>query len=597
MRAARNWRVIRPVSLPPLSLAQLFERQAASGEAVSFCLPGGASLFKAGEEADQLYFLRAGRLAVRLAERDTPGRLGLVHPGEPVGEMAMITGSAHSTEVFALRDSELVALPRDAFFKSAESEPGLLLELTRLVLARTRAPANDRFAGAPRVFGFVGVSPGVAVRPLVESLAGAVRALGHSTVVVGDETGPDTPEWLSNIENANEYVLYTAESDETLWKIVLARQVDRAFQVGAGWEGPPVGIAGLTHARTPADLILVHKSDCRAPQGSAAWAVALAPERLFHLRQSHRPDIERLARLITGRAVGLVLSGGAARAYAHVGAILALHEANVPIDLIGGVSMGAVIGAGLAMGWDDLELDRRIRQGFVESSPVDDLTLPLIAMTRGEKVRQRLNEHFGDRLICDLWLPLFCGTTNLTTGSYEVERHGLLREVLRASLSLPGVLPPVTVGEDVLVDGAVLNNFPADIMRGMHNGPIVGVDVGRGRSIEARDVQAPKSILRWLISGEWRNGPPIVSLLMRAATVTAARDTAESHLTTDVLVLPDVDQIEIRDWKAYDPAVAEGRRATLSALASLSGPVTELRRMPPASTNVRLAADRMAGRA
>ena len=165
--------------------------------------------------------------------------------------------------------------------------------------------------------------------------------------------------------------------------------------------------------------------------------------------------------------------------------------------------MGAIIGAGVAMGWDDAELDWRIRKAFVESSPVDDLSLPLIAMSRGDKVRERLAEHFGDRQICDLWLPFFCGVTNLTTGAYQIDRRGLLREVLRASVSLPGVLPPVTVGADVLVDGAVLNNFPADVMRSYQDGPIIGVDVGRGRSIEARDVVVPSSLFsNWFVS--WR---------------------------------------------------------------------------------------------
>ena len=327
------------------------------------------------------------------------------------------------------------------------------------------------------------------------------------------------------------------------------------------------------------DLILLHDGEC-ARAGADEWTAALSPARLFHVRTAHGADIERLARLITGRAVGLVLSGGAARAYAHLGVVRALDEVDVPIDFIGGVSMGAVIGAGVAMGWGMEELDERIRRAFVASSPINDLTWPLIAMSRGDKVRARLAEHFGDRTICDLWLPFFCGSTNLTTGDYEVHRQGLVREALRASLSLPGVLPPVTVGEDVLVDGAVLNNFPADVMRGLHDGPIIGIDVGRGRSIEAKDVQVPESLFRWLISGDWRNGPPIVSLLMRAATVTAARDTAAAHLASDVLVLPDVNAIEIRDWKAYEPAVEEGRRAMVAALQTLDRPVTELRRPP-----------------
>jgi NTE family protein len=287
-----------------------------------------------------------------------------------------------------------------------------------------------------------------------------------------------------------------------------------------------------------------------------------------------------MARVICGRAVGLVLSGGAARAYAHVGVIRALRESNTPIDFIGGVSMGAVIGAGLAMGWDDAELDHRIRQAFVESNPVNDLTWPLIAITRGETVRERLKQHFVDRTICDLWLPFFCVSTNLTTGRQQIHRQGLLREVLRASLSLPGVLPPVTDGDDVLVDGAILNNFPADVMRMLHTGPVIGVDVAHDRSIEAADLKGPSSLVRWLTSGGWRNGAPIVSVLMRAATVTASQQAAAAHELTDVLIQPKLDAIEIRDWKAYQPAVAEGYQATFSALASLDRPVTDLRRLP-----------------
>jgi NTE family protein len=573
--------VTDPVS-PPLSLARLFEREAANGDAVTFCLPGGTPLFEAGDAADQLYLLRAGRLAVKLGEIGGPGRLGLIHPGEPVGEMALITGGAHSADVFALRDSELAALPREAFFKLIATEPGLMLEVSRLDLARTRAPAQAEAAGAPSVFGFIGVSPGQDVRPLVEQLAQTIRRFGHSVAVVGDETGPDTPQWLSNIETTNDYVLYAAEPEETNWRVVVERQVDVIVRVGDGRRDPPAPpVAPVSPAMTAGDLILLQDADCRIPKGSAAWTMALSPPRLFQAREARQGDIDRLARVITCRSVGVVLSGGSARAYAHVGAIRALREAEVPIDFIGGVSMGAIVGAGVAMEWDDAELDWRIRKAFVESSPVDDLTLPMIAMTRGGKVRERLAEHFGDRQICDLWLPYFCGVTNLTTGAYQIDRRGLVREVLRASLSLPGVLPPVTVGPDVLVDGAVLNNFPADVMRSFQDGPIIGVDVGRGRSIEAHDVRMPRSMIRWFLSGEWRNGPPIVSLLMRAATVTAARDTAAAHLATDVLVLPEVDKIEIRDWKAYVPAVAEGRRAMVSALARLDGPVTELRQPRP----------------
>jgi NTE family protein len=141
-------------------------------------------------------------------------------------------------------------------------------------------------------------------------------------------------------------------------------------------------------------------------------------------------------------------------------------------------------------------------------------------------------------------------------------------------------MPPATDGSNVLVDGAVMKNFPADLMRAVQTGPILGVDVTRGRSITAAEVARPSSVWKWLWSGEWRKGPPIVSLLMRAATVSSGRDLAASREATDVLVLPDLTGVEIRDWKAFEPAVEAGYRATKAALEALDRPLTDLRRRP-----------------
>ena len=174
----------------------------------------------------------------------------------------------------------------------------------------------------------------------------------------------------------------------------------------------------------------------------------------------------------------------------------------------------------------------------------------------------------------------FCVSSNLTSGAYQLHRHGSLRHALRASIAIPGLLPPVTQDNNVLVDGAVMKTFPSDIMRSMHLGPIVGIDVTRGRNITADQVARPSSVWRWILSGEWRKGPPIVSLLLRAATVTGGRDLAASRLATDVLVAPKVENIEIRDWKAYDPAKLAGHEALVAALAALSRPITDLRRRP-----------------
>jgi NTE family protein len=200
----------------------------------------------------------------------------------------------------------------------------------------------------------------------------------------------------------------------------------------------------------------------------------------------------------------------------------------------------------------------------------------MIAMTHGREVNARLVEHFGETRIPDLWRPFFCVSSNLTTSQHQVHKRGDLAEALRASSALPGVLPPVVMGEDVLVDGALLRNFPTDVMKAWNRGPTVGVDVSRSRGLTAEDIEPPASILHWITSGEFLRGPPIVSILMRAATISTDRELTAAREATELLILPQVEQIEIRDWKAFDPAVEAGYQAAVAALRDC-GPVTELR--------------------
>ena len=565
------------------ALARLFRQPRARAETIWFSLPGGSKLFGQGDPSDQLFFVRTGRLgAFRREEGQEPQFLGIIRPGEPAGEMALIAGIPHSADVFALRDSEIFALSKAAFFAACDSDASVMIELARLMILRSRQTARRGPVGDPSVFGFVAAGKPGPIRPVVERIEREIAALGYAVTVVGSEAAAAPTEWFSEVERVHDFVLYVAERDETAWAPFVPRQVDRLFQIGRGDrpptpEPPPAGSAAL-HDQQLVDLILVQPAELERPAQSEAWLDATGAARVFHVRRGHGPDFERMARLLTGQSVGLVLSGGGARAYAHVGAIKALRERGVPVDYVCGSSMGGVVAAGLAMGWGEAEMDRRLREAFVNTSPLDDIALPLLAMTHGVKVGERLRTHFGETQIADLWLPYFCLSSNLTTGAYQLHRRGSLRQALRATIALPGVLPPATDGENVLVDGAVMKNFPADIMRASHLGPIVGVDVTTSRSITAADVARPSSVWRWLWSGQWRMGPPIVSLLMRTATVSTGRDLAAARAATDVLILPDVSGIEIRDWAAYDEAVDIGYRATLTMLDKFSRPIPHLRR-------------------
>jgi NTE family protein len=178
-------------------------------------------------------------------------------------------------------------------------------------------------------------------------------------------------------------------------------------------------------------------------------------------------------------------------------------------------------------------------------------------------------------MIEELKLPFFSVSTNLTQGTYRVHTQGLLREALRATISLPGILPPIVSENQVLVDGAVLNNFPVDVMRETHRGRIIGVDVAQApEGLSADEFRDPPGFFGWTAQHGMKSPPPIANLLMRAATV-SVNPNAHRGLT-DLLIAPELAGIELRDWKDYEPAVEAGYEAMRTALSDVKGPLAAI---------------------
>src|SRR5258705_5264300 len=217
------------------ALSRLFSQELVQENSVWFSLPGGQTLFFAGDRSDQLYFVRAGRLgAFRREQGQEVQFLGVIRPGEPAGDMSLIAEAPHSADVVALAHSEIIAVPREIFLEACEADAAVMIELAKLMMLRSRQAATRGGVGEPTVFGFVPLGQVGALRPLVERISREIARLDYSVTVLGAEAQTAPTEWFSEVERTHDFVLYVAETADAGWRNVVARQADRLFRVRPG---------------------------------------------------------------------------------------------------------------------------------------------------------------------------------------------------------------------------------------------------------------------------------------------------------------------------------------------------------------------------
>ena len=524
--------------------------------AVHFSLPAGNSLFESGSTPEGVYLVASGRLGVK-----TPGIVRLtaeIERSQLVGEAGWLLKEQHSATVFALRDSELLLLPAGVLDAVAAQSANFSLALARLGARRLRRSNRQEFEQKrARVFAIVPNSLEIDVANLATRLVAEFARAGRTELVWDARASTHTARWFNAIEESNDYVVYVADPTASGWTRQCCRQADvilLAAPAGAASKPWAAGIAEAALARgARVELALLH--DERIEAGAATrWLQSTPLAQHHHIVDA--ADLGRLARLLTRRGVGLVLSGGGARGFAHLGVIRALREARVPIDFVGGSSIGSIIAAGVAVGWSDEEMRMRYRRSFVDTNPVNDYTFPFVALTRGRKVSRLLQREYGDVLIEDLRRPFFCVSANLSTGRALEHRDGRLADALRASVAIPGVMPPVYRGEDVLVDGAAINNLPVDLMQNHAPGLVIGCDVGVDRFAPGR---------------RGRRSINIFQILMHSGMVNSASSAALQRELADVLLTPPLANVDLLNWRAFDRAIQAGYDYARAALEALPG--------------------------
>jgi predicted acylesterase/phospholipase RssA/CRP-like cAMP-binding protein len=548
---------------------------------------GGETLFRIGRPAEYLYIVALGRLRAVLPDGVVAGDITRL---EPVGEIGLLSGEPHGADVHALRDSLLLRIARDDLLAFVSAYPAALLEMTRVIVHRLRRNQRQSLLETARQaqsMALVPAHPGIDIAAVTGRMQTALEACGIpvqrlDVARLEEAMGAGAAEklladphahqrlmnWLDEHERSNASLLYCAGSGDHAWAECCMRQCDRVLVVTDAAR-PAADSAVLDtlrrlELRVPVHLLLLRPD--QAPPGDInGWRAKAGASSHHYLRPDSGRDYASLARQLSGRGVGLVLSGGGARGFAHIGLIRALEELEIPVDLAGGTSMGAFFSALRACGFNSREMTDIARETFVAHNYLNDYVLPRVSLIRGRKFLAQLRRLFGERNVEDLRMPYFCVSTNLTQAKTMVHDRGLLATWVGTSMAIPGVAPPVAYRGELLVDGAVTNSLPTDIMHGLGRGPIIASDVSTEGGLKAPGIDGPdpEALLR-------RDGNKaqvsLIDILFGGMALTSESGVRLRASRADLYIRMPVAGIALFAWKRLDEIVDRGYEHAMEKL-------------------------------
>ncbi|XP_035748491.1 patatin-like phospholipase domain-containing protein 6 [Egretta garzetta] len=507
----------------------------------------GRALYRQGDKSDCTYIALNGRLRSVIQKGSGKKELiGEYGRGDLIGVVEALTRQPRATTVHAVRDTELAKLPEGTLNNIKRRYPQVVTRLIHLLsqkilgnLQQLRGPFASSglgMASSSEPTNPTSNLSTVAVLPVCDDvptaaftleLKHALNAIGPTLLLTSDiirarlgSSALDSIQeyrlsgWLAQQEDIHRIVLYQTDCTLTPWTVRCIRQADCILIVGLGDQEPALGeleqMLENTAVRALKQLVLLHREDGPSPSRTVEWLNMRSwcsghlhikcPRRVFSRRSptklremyekvfeksaDRHSDFSRLARVLTGNTIALVLGGGGARGCSHIGVIKAMEESGIPIDMVGGTSIGAFIGALYAEERSAVRTKQRAREWAKCMNSVFetvlDLTYPITSMFSGSAFNASINKVFQDKQIEDLWLPYFNVTTDITASAMRVHTDGSLWRYVRASMTLSGYLPPLCDPKDgnLLMDGGYINNLPADIARNMGAKTVIAIDVG-----------------------------------------------------------------------------------------------------------------------
>ncbi|MEM7588856.1 MAG: patatin-like phospholipase family protein [Myxococcota bacterium] len=549
-------------------------------------ISGGEILFHQAQQGDCAYLLVYGRLeAVEQSAYGEKKRIAHIGPGESVGEMALLARAPRSETVRALRDSQLLELHKEMFQQLIEHHPQSIVLLARNLIKRLhrRDSAARHVVGINTIALVSAGGSSQALQPFARRLVRALSREGPTLYLTSEimkqhksaaarsclqkTMSASSMGWLMRQEEKYRFVVYQADSRLSNWTRLCIRQSDRTLLVGRALSRSHLNTVEdflmsyqLDSTRQQTDLVLIHADPSILPSNTKQWLSTRRVRMHHHVHMQTEEHMQRQVRLLTQGSIGLVLGGGGARGFSHLGVAQALQKNRIPVDVLGGTSSGALVSANLAMGKSAEDILHQAEEIFQKQSPLRKNSIPLVSFFDGKPIERIFDDLFSDVNIEDLWTNFYCVSCDLVTNQKVVHRQGSLKNACLASMAIPGLFPPIMMQGQLLIDGGILDILPTAVMQNINEGPNIVVDVSPQFGLELSPLQKriPSTkdfVMGWLQRSKKLASFNIISIWVRALSLTWAMQRRKAQRKTDLFLQPPLGNHGLLDFSHLDKLV------------------------------------------
>lgn len=543
----------------------------------------GEIIARVGEPG--LYFQAVAAGAVRVqADADEPGgwRGFILGPGQIFGEMSLFTGMPIAATLIAARDTVTYRLDGQTFLRLLDEEPLLHRSLTRLLIDRLRyRTRND--ARKPGIAVITSDSREIDLGQFARVLAAGVRHYAPGSELIGlDPTGETRPAAIDvealarwRRDAAGEQYLITVIRPEDLRE--LANRLmpeDVVLEVLLSASGPGSVTARSRTGAADYSRIFIGQ---RPPGDLERWSFGLPRPELERAamdpawNRTAYPALDHIARHVTFSEVGVALSSGAARGFAHVGVLEALETNGVPVDFLCGTSMGGIAALTIANAGSAAEGARKMRDFLGGNHKIRDASWwPRASIFSGSKVARAAHSVFGETTFADLRIPTAVVASDLTSGERAIIDCGLVAPAVLGTSAIPGFFPPVADGARMMVDGAIVSRVPVDVLNRRRCGLRIAVNVVAVPSGDLEFRHQRRTRLQTRIDGLFG----FKHVLGASWELLGSYGSSLEALRADIVITPETHRCGgAFDFDKYERMIECGRAATLIRIEAIKDTV------------------------